>query len=447
MMKKGIVFVLAVMLLLTSTGVVVSAAYDNTYVNSGNGADDLVGVAKTQVGYLEGTLEGNNFLDNNYQKYGVWYDETVENIDAATSVWDAAFIAWCADQANIPVAVLPRNAYVPYSTAWFQNKGLLYDSQSRGGSYIPKKGDLIYFASAESTVPTHMGIVTEVTDTYVRTIEGNATDPSDAYGLTQGVFTKRYNLNYTRIFGYATPQYETNPYANTYVNSGNGAEDIVGVAKTQVGYIEGSLTGDRYGNNDNCQKYGAWYDEAVENIDAANSPWAATFVSWCADQAGIAMDMIPPYVYIPYSANWYRNKGLFEDSQSRGGAYVPKKGDLIYFAPAVGNTPSHMGIVTAADDTYVYTIEGNAYAQSGEQTTEGVQAKKYLLSYTRIFGYATPDYDRFDMNGDGKVSTADVRTLLLAVLDDDVSNRMDIDGSGEVNTADARALLKTIVGE
>ncbi len=237
-------------------------------------------------------------------------------------------------------------------------------------------------------------------------------------------------------------------YDNTYVNSGNGADDLVGVAKTQVGYIEGSLTGDRYGNDaDNCQKYGAWYDEAVENIGAANAPWAATFVSCCADQANIPIDMIPPYVYIPYSADWYKIKGLFEDSQSRGGDYIPKKGDLIFFAPAGGNTPSHMGIVTAADDTRVYTIEGNAYTSAGEPEMQGVFEKSYQLGYTRIFGYATPDYDRFDMNGDGKVSTADVRTLLFALLADDVGERahMDIDGNGEVNTADARALLMRIV--
>ena len=42
-----------------------SAAYENTYTNTGNQRDDIIGVAKTQLGYTEGA--------NNATKYGTWY--------------------------------------------------------------------------------------------------------------------------------------------------------------------------------------------------------------------------------------------------------------------------------------------------------------------------------------------------------------------------------------
>ena len=40
------------------SGLPVSAAYENTHVNSGNPRVDIVEIAKTQIGYLEGSLEG-----------------------------------------------------------------------------------------------------------------------------------------------------------------------------------------------------------------------------------------------------------------------------------------------------------------------------------------------------------------------------------------------------
>ena len=60
-------------------------------------------------------------------------------------------------------------------------------------------------------------------------------------------------------------------YENTYTNTGNQRADIIGVAKTQIGYTEGS-------NNNN--KYGAYFS-------ANNVSWCAYFIVWCARQAGI----------------------------------------------------------------------------------------------------------------------------------------------------------------
>ena len=48
------------------SGLPVSAAYENTHVNSGNPRVDIVEIAKTQIGYLEGSLEGTVKGNNNY---------------------------------------------------------------------------------------------------------------------------------------------------------------------------------------------------------------------------------------------------------------------------------------------------------------------------------------------------------------------------------------------
>ena len=241
---------------------------------------------------------------------------------------------------------------------------------------------------------------------------------------------------------------DMDPYANIHINTGDPITDLIGVAKTQIGYLEGSLTGDVYTEPDGIQKYGAWYDEAVENIGAGKAAWEGSFVAWCANQADIPDTVIPPYAYCPYSVDWFESNGLFEASQSRGGTYIPKAGDLIYFAPVNSTLSSHMGIVTAVNGDYVYTIEGNTYAQSGEQTTQEVAEKKYMLNYIRIYGYATPQYELvFDITGDGQVSTSDARDLLLCVLNNSMQRKtnMDVDRNGEINTADARTLLIRVI--
>ncbi len=449
-MKRFLCAVLSAALTLSACFVSAAALtdpYANYHTNTGHSITDLVSVAKTQVGYIEGTLTGDHYYANNYQKYGVWYDENVENLGVSNAAWGGAFVAWCADQADIPATVIPRCAYIPYSSQWFQEAGLFEDAPARGGSYVPKVGDLIYLAPADSTLPSQMGIVTSVTATNVYVVEGNVGGSSGEPEL-EGVFAKTFSLNYSRILGYATPAYTATPYANTYTNTGNGAADLVGVADTQIGYIEGSLTGDQYGIDNNYQKYGVWYDEAVEPVNAAYAAWEGSFVAWCAEQAAIPASVVPRCVYAPYSSAWFDAKGLLEASQSRGGSYIPKAGDLIYFAPASTTEPTHMGIVTAVTDSGVYTIEGNTYGQSGEQTDQGVFAKYYNFNYVRIYGYATPNYALcFDVNGDGRVGTADVRVVLTYVLYASGQNQatMDVDKNGTINTADARKLLLRVI--
>ena len=73
-----------------------------------------------------------------------------------------------------------------------------------------------------------------------------------------------------------TPAVINNEFENTHVNTGNHRIDIVSIAKTQVGYMEG---------DDNDTKYGTWYG-------LPNQPWCGMFVSWCARQAGVPTDIL-----------------------------------------------------------------------------------------------------------------------------------------------------------
>lgn len=91
------------------SGLPVSAAYENTHINSGNPRVDIVEIAKSQIGYLEGSLEGTVKGNNNYTKYNVWNGRiSGYGSDGYGYPWCHTFVSWCANQAGIGTGVIPE---------------------------------------------------------------------------------------------------------------------------------------------------------------------------------------------------------------------------------------------------------------------------------------------------------------------------------------------------
>ena len=135
-------------------------------------------------------------------------------------------------------------------------------------------------------------------------------------------------------------------YPNTYKNKGIGATDIVGVARTQVGYKENSVG----------TKYGYWYLPSF-----VNQPWCAMFVSWCANQAGIPNTVIPKFAACSVGINWFKTQKRWYNSKYFGGKYTPKKGDIVFYSDNANQSmPSHVGLVAGLNGNYINAIEGNS---------------------------------------------------------------------------------------
>ena len=149
--------------------------------------------------------------------------------------------------------------------------------------------------------------------------------------------------------------------------SGTGVQKMINVAKHELEW------GFREDNSTNITPYGEWYG-------IQGGAWCATFVSWCAKQAGILETTVPRFAYCPYGVNAYRNKGKF---YSRSGGYTPKPGDTIFFWNSVDRVVGHTGIVISVTSTTVTTIEGNA--------RDAVRKKTYSRSNTYIHGYGSND--------------------------------------------------------
>lgn len=136
----------------------------------------MADIAFKEVGYREG--------ENNKTKYGDWYGLNAE--------WCGIFVSWCSFSAGISEDIVPKSSYCKDSAKWFMDNKKWYPKNQ----YKPKKGDIIYFYVNGDI--NHIGIVYEVTEDSVITIEGNMSDK---------VLQMSYKLNDKRIAGYGSPTF------------------------------------------------------------------------------------------------------------------------------------------------------------------------------------------------------------------------------------------------
>ena len=151
--------------------------------------------------------------------------------------------------------------------------------------------------------------------------------------------------------------------------SGDWREDVLAIAYTQLGYRESDCDFiiDEADNAKGYTRYGDWYG-------ADYADWCAMFVAFCLNYAGVSHSDCP----------WDAGCEAFRGNLRACGAYVPadeyapQSGDLIFFSTGSGGA-GHMGIVTGASGSSVYTIEGNS--------ANMVRECSYSLRDPDILGY------------------------------------------------------------
>lgn len=215
---KSISAVIALVLMLTSMLSVNAAAKSLEYSASssyksssfyknlskveltGDQVTDLVNVARSQVGYHEGALSGYGSGSSNITEYGRWYGNN-------GTYWCNVFVSWCAYVAGIPSNVFPKlsgvgNAY--YSTLPSVDAECFKFSSSRS----LEAGDLIFSCTCSASYGCidHVGLVVDVDENTIYTVEGNMSDTVKAcqYPASTG-YSSYYNA---RINYVARPQYE-----------------------------------------------------------------------------------------------------------------------------------------------------------------------------------------------------------------------------------------------
>ena len=149
------------------------------YPFTGDLREDLVGIAKTQVGYAESKLNfevGDDGIRRGYTRYGAWYG-------APYNDWSALFVSFCLNQAGADETKFPiSSGAATMAELWKKQSRFAYV-----GQYTPQRGDVVFFKNNTT------GIVAEVYKSSINVICGDVED---------SVASNVISLNDSTIFGW-----------------------------------------------------------------------------------------------------------------------------------------------------------------------------------------------------------------------------------------------------
>ncbi len=157
---------------------------------TGKPGDDILEVAKTQVGYMESenhyTVDEDGTTKNSYNRYGAWYGDPYGS-------WNSTFVSFCAYYAKVDTIIKSNNC-VDWITTLKAESSDLYHEKNQ---YTPEPGDIIFFDRDSNNTPDWVGIISEINQKSgkIKVIEGD---------LEGKVGTSSYVLTDSTIFCYIT---------------------------------------------------------------------------------------------------------------------------------------------------------------------------------------------------------------------------------------------------
>ena len=168
--------------------------------------DKIIAVEMAEIGYLE--KKTNSQLDdktanagrNNFTKYAREYAKWGDG-DYQGQAWCDMFQDWAFVEAygveNARRLLGGFSAYTPTSAEYFKKMGQW--------NQTPQKGALVFFKNSERI--HHIGLVTDVRDGRIYTVEGNTSATEDVVANGGGVWAKSYVIGNSKIAGYGIPAY------------------------------------------------------------------------------------------------------------------------------------------------------------------------------------------------------------------------------------------------
>lgn len=142
----------------------------------------IIEIAQKEIGYKEGAGNSNKYSKELYNK---------------AQEWCADFVRWCLIKVGAG-ELYPVSSYVPTIAEWFDKKKQYKNSKAKGGDYTPQKGDIVLFDYNKNKTSDHIGLVENVENGKIYTIEGNK---------DQMVKRCVYDLDSKDIRAYCIPDY------------------------------------------------------------------------------------------------------------------------------------------------------------------------------------------------------------------------------------------------
>ena len=147
--------------------------------NTGRYGDDVLAVAKSQLGYEESTrnyrVQADGATKNGYTRYGEWFGDPYGD-------WNCMFTSFCVCYAGIPGSVIPTAGSV---SEWIAYAGGNPRYQTDGEQITT--GDIVFVDANRDGAPDASAVVKSVSDTDVSVIQGDVDGAvaSLSYGKNQ----------------------------------------------------------------------------------------------------------------------------------------------------------------------------------------------------------------------------------------------------------------------
>jgi len=151
------------------------------------------------------------------------------------------------------------------------------------------------------------------------------------------------------------------------------ALDVLNVARSQIGFVEGPV---------NENPYGIWYG-------VPNASYCAMGISWCFAQVGlsslVAAQTPKGFAYCPAGLAWFQRQGLVVNK------YQAQPGDLVFFSWGTG-VAEHVEIVEAASADGLTTIGFNTTDKNTKEAANGGGCYREHRPYLYVMAIVRPKY-------------------------------------------------------
>lgn len=150
-----------------------------------------------------------------------------------TVAWCAIFVTAIARLVAAPTSLIPTFASCDAGVNWFKNKGRYEKAKYYGGTYTPKRGDVIFYSSKHTQADsTHVGYVVSVSGNTIKAIEGNK---NDAVGYRNIKDSDKYIIGYGRVADFAGDATTSNQTASTETRPSTKVDSAKSFNKTLAG--------------------------------------------------------------------------------------------------------------------------------------------------------------------------------------------------------------------
>ena len=204
--------------------------------------------------------------------------------------------------------------------------------------------------------------------------------------------------------------------------TGNYRNDVIAIARSQIGYHEGNSEADYGGDNlsgsGNYTEYGRYFNSTA-------SAWCSEFASWCVRMSGapnLVVNSSTSANANTFTSGSHATYYAWTETIWGGGSYSPQKGDIILWVwngfsgefkynSSLSHTTLLESYLESDDEIVISVVHGNSGGKVGTKDYAVSKLNGHLSDGNGYVGYfVSPDYEceevdkcivEFDANGGG----------------------------------------------